>query len=133
MADMLDTRFEDADLSGSERRTVLRFVDSLAAALGSDLRAVWLYGSRARGEQRPGSDVDLMVIAEGDAGTTRRLALDLSEEAALAEGEDPFLFSAHVGDLDWLRGRRRIGSFFVAEVDRDKVVLAGGPLEEPTG
>ena len=35
----------------------------------------------------------------------------------------------HVYDPQWLRGRREIESFFIGEVDRDKIVLAGNALE----
>lgn len=107
-----------------------RFLGMLGEALGEDLRAVWLYGSRARGERlHPDSDVDLLVIAEGDAEERQRLAGDLGEAAALAEGESPFTYSVQVHDPEWLRGRREIESFFIQEVDRDKIVLAGSDLE----
>ncbi len=119
-----------ATLSEAERRTVQRFVAALASELGDDLRAVWLYGSRARGERtHPDSDVDLLVIAAGDVERNQRLALELSEAAALAEGQSPFAYSVHVYDPQWLRGRREIESFFIGEVDRDKIVLAGNALE----
>ena len=107
-----------------------RFVAVLDEALGDDLRAVWLYGSRARGEQpHAESDVDILVIAAGDGEGRQRLALDLSEAAAIAEGENPFTYSVHVYDPEWLRGRREIESFFIGEVDRDKLVLAGSALD----
>jgi predicted nucleotidyltransferase len=125
----VEPTFAGSDLSATERRTVRRFVALLGDALGSELRAVWLYGSRARGEGRPESDVDLLVIAEGDTRRNQRLALDLSETAALEADESPFLYSVQVRDGSWLRDRREIGSFFIGEVDRDKLVLAGGSLE----
>lgn len=129
MASRLDEPLAGATLSDAERRTVQRFVAMLRDALGDDLLAVWLYGSRARGERpRADSDVDLLVIAVGDGERHQRLALDLSEEAAIAEGESPFTYSVHVYDPEWLRGRREIESFFIGEVDRDKLVLAGSAL-----
>lgn len=73
--------------------------------------------------------MDLLVIAEGDRECQRRIAMDLSEAAAKAEGEDPFTYSVHVFDPEWLQSRREIESFFVQEVDRDKVVLAGSALD----
>jgi hypothetical protein len=39
-------------------------------------------------------------------------------------GAVAFSFSVHVGTPEWLEQRRAIRSFFIAEVDRDKVVLA---------
>jgi len=41
--------------------------------------------------------------------------------------------SVLVYDLERLRDRRQIRSFFIQEVDRDKVVLMGSPLDEPSG
>lgn len=126
----LDNALAAASLSAAERRTVQRFLALLSAELGEDLRAVWLYGSRARGERpRPDSDVDLLVIATGNVEHNQRLAGDLGESAALAEGQSPFTYSVHVYDPDWLRGRRQIESFFIQEVDRDKIVLAGSALD----
>jgi predicted nucleotidyltransferase len=126
----LDNALAGATLSDAERRTVQRFVALLNQELGDDLLAVWLYGSKARGEQpHPDSDVDLLVIAEGDRERQQRVAMDLSEAAALAEGESPFTYSVHFYTPEYLRGRREIESFFIQEVDRDKIVLAGSALE----
>src|SRR5215204_2006958 len=41
--------FNAAKLSQGERRVVARFASRLIDELGSDLRGLWLYGSRARG------------------------------------------------------------------------------------
>ena len=118
-----------AQLEESERRVLERFASRLAQELGSDLRGLWLYGSRARGVAHSESDVDLLVIADGGRDRYGRIAGDLSEEAAIAEGESPFNFSVHVHDPEWLQGRREIESFFIQEVDRDKIVLAGSALD----
>lgn len=118
-----------AALTEKQRQIVQLFASRLREALGGDLRALWLYGSRARGEAHAESDVDLLVIADGGRDRYQRIAWDLSEEAATLSGESPFSYSVHVHDPEWLRGRREIESFFIQEVDRDKVVLAGSALE----
>ncbi len=122
-------RLNTAQLTKSERRVIERFALRLDDELGGDLRGLWLYGSRARGTAHPESDVDLLVIAEGGRDHYGRIAGDLSEEAAIAEGESPFNFSVHVHDPEWLQERREIESFFIQEVDRDKIVLAGSALD----
>lgn len=122
-------RITAAQLTDTERRVIERFVSRLNNVLGGDLRGLWLYGSRARGTAHPESDVDLLVIADGGRHRYGRIAGDLSEEAAIAEGESPFNYSVHVHDPEWLRGRRAIESFFIQEVDRDKIVLAGSALQ----
>lgn len=114
----------DAALSAQERRVLDRFVERLEHELEDDLRGVWLYGSRARGERTgPESDVDLLVITETGSERTRvsRMLYELAE----AEGASPEFFSLHTFGLEWLAERRAIEAFFVKEVDRDRVVLAG--------
>ena len=38
----------------------------LAKALGSQLERVVLYGSRARGDARPDSDIDVLIVVKGE-------------------------------------------------------------------
>lgn len=130
----------EAQLTAVERRVVERLLSSLERELGDDLLAVWLYGSRARGEADltltgpdTRSDVDLMVIvapAAADWDQMHENSVRLANEAADADGDDPVWYSVLVYDLDRLRDRRQIRSFFIQEVDRDKVVLMGSPLEK---
>lgn len=129
MATKADDHLAKAALTGKERETVRLFASRLREALGDDLRALWLYGSRARGEAHAESDIDLLVIADGGRDRYQRIAWDLSEEAAAALGESPFAYSVHVHDFEWLQRRREIESFFIREVDRDKLVLTGGDLD----
>ena len=125
-------------LTEQERRVVSRLLASLREELGDDLLAVWLYGSRARGEADleetdpdRKSDVDLMVIVDPSRGWTGLGSniFALIGEAADAEGDSPVWYSPVVWDSEWLRNRREIRSFFVQEVDRDKIVLHGSALE----
>lgn len=128
-----------AALARRERDVVERLVVALRHELADDLRAIWIYGSRARGDANPHetdpdrrSDVDLMAIVDPsrDAHEATRWALPMVEEQADAVGDSPVYYSLRVFDTNWLRERREIRSFFVQEVDRDKVVLYGERLDE---
>jgi predicted nucleotidyltransferase len=116
-------------LSVDERAVLERFVAILEARLGERLQAVWLFGSRARGDidRSDDSDVDVLVIADDASWQSKveiRSALDVAaRELALARVA--WSFSVHVQTPEWLRQRREIRSFFIAEVDRDKIVLSG--------
>jgi predicted nucleotidyltransferase len=119
-----------ASLTDPERRVVERVVERLSEELGSNLRAIWLFGSRARGEPpHSESDIDLMVLVEEGHSQVGRMATELAYEIAPTEGVGPAWFSFSLGTPEWLRGRREIRSFFIAEVDRDKLVLYGSDLE----
>lgn len=115
-------------LTPQERRVLDRLVRLLQKELGPDLRAVWLYGSRARGEPpRPESDVDILVVAAQDRWEDHVRLGELATEAAEAEDASPVWFSLHVYTPERVAQRREIRSFFIQEVDRDKIVLFGEP------
>jgi len=138
MAPRLADALAAAALNETERRAVARIVALLEEELTEDLLAVWLYGSRARGEADPNethydrrSDIDMIAIVD-PRRDVRAFHWDFTPkliEAVDAEGDSPPYYSLQMIDADWLIDRRRIRSFFFQEVDRDKIVLAGGDLE----
>ncbi|MGI8660484.1 MAG: nucleotidyltransferase domain-containing protein [Thermoleophilaceae bacterium] len=112
-----------ANLTGPERRALDRFVELLRSRLGDDLHAVWLYGSRARGDGSPdGSDVDVLVVTRGGRGDAE-LVIGLLWDAYAAAEEATMRLAPYVQSPNWVTGRREIESFFMQEVDRDKIVL----------
>lgn len=129
----------ELSLTPRERRVVARLLGWLQAEIGDDLLAAWLFGSRARGEADlteidpdRRSDVDLLIVVDSIDTTALRWKLRPRLEAiADEEGESPVWFSLMAYDADRLRERRQIRSFFIQEVDRDKVVLLGDRLDGP--
>jgi predicted nucleotidyltransferase len=123
------TSLSEASLSVDERVLLERFVEDLHRRLEGDLHAVWLFGSRARGE-RGGeeSDVDVLVLVADASWDGKMRVRETLDMASRELGLQPLTwsFSIHVNTPAWLEQRRRIGSFFIAEVDRDKI-----PLCEP--
>ncbi len=74
---------------------------TLADGFGGRLRGVWLYGSRARGDHRPESDLDLLVVL-GAVGAWRdehRVAGD--EIAALSLEHDLVITRVFASEADW--------------------------------
>jgi predicted nucleotidyltransferase len=139
MSPQLLDAWEGAALNKLEQRVIQRIVAVLRCEVGDGLLAVWLYGSRARGEADPSetdpdrrSDVDLLaVVSEGrDARQIGWHVQPLVEKAVDMEDDSPVYYSLRVFDTGWLRERREIRSFFVQEVDRDKLVLYGDRLDD---
>ncbi len=122
------TVLTEASLSSDERLLLECFVAELERRLTDHLHAAWLFGSRARGE-RPGvdSDVDVLVLVEDASWDGRMRVRALLDEVAceLNLGAVAWEFSIHVHTPAWLAQRREIESFFIAEVDRDKISLSG--------
>jgi predicted nucleotidyltransferase len=118
----------EASLSDAEQRAVARFVDGLVDAFSSRLQAVWLYGSRARGEPpHDESDIDVLVVVDSELPDDNHRAVRAAAAAERAEGVGPVLISTIVYDTKRVARRREIESFFIQEVDRDKIVLYGEP------
>ena len=117
---------EQAALTAEQRRVIERWIERLRDEL--ELESVWLFGSKARGE--PGgedSDVDLLVLTRGDPERDRQRAWALIDDVARELGTDPTVYVPHTWDRAWLENRRAIESFFVQELDRDRIVLYGEP------
>lgn len=114
-------------LQPEEEQLVSEFVDGLKSQLGDHLKAVWLYGSRARNEGSPESDIDVIVIVDSDMKRWDEKVFNLG--LGIEKKHDKFmLLKTLTYDLDWLEDRRKIEAFFVKEIDRDKVVLYGSEL-----
>jgi predicted nucleotidyltransferase len=74
----------DAALSAEERALLERFTERLQERLGPSLHAIWLYGSRARG-QRPlkeDSDVDVLVLVDDASWDGERVVHKALDDAA---------------------------------------------------
>lgn len=121
-------RLAVTSLSDTEREAVERFVAEVRDGVGEELEAIWMYGSKARGETGSDeSDVDLLVLARGGKDAYGEKVAEIARNAERSDNGARLRLSTAVEDRAWLDARREIEDFFVGEVDRDKVVLYGGP------
>jgi predicted nucleotidyltransferase len=120
------TALAETSLLADERELIERFVEKLRLRLKGELHAVWLFGSRARGEEpSQESDVDLLVLVDDASWDGRMLVRKVLDDAARELDLEALTwsFSVHVHTPDWLAQRREIRSFFISELDRDRVLL----------
>jgi predicted nucleotidyltransferase len=114
----------DAALDERERDLLDRLVAALEEEYGEDLDGMWLYGSRARGERpHQESDLDLLVVTRDDRSDEMLIP---TLWRVLEELDNPRItVDPRQRSRAWAPDRRAIDSFFLRELDRDKIVLYG--------
>jgi predicted nucleotidyltransferase len=105
-------------LNENERRWLALFKESLQREFPGSGAKFMVYGSKARGDDGPHSDLDILVlIFEGDSETKRKIR-HLGHILALAADTVPSIL---VYTQDEWSSRERSGSFFCRAVMRDGV------------
>lgn len=96
---------ETLSVSPQVRQALLDARQRLRELYGDRLSRLVLYGSQARGDARPDSDVDLMVVLKGEvapaeeASRTSRLTIQIAAEHGV------WLSLFHVSDKEFASGR----------------------------
>jgi predicted nucleotidyltransferase len=111
-----------AELSGLVRKTVGLAVPlrEALAPLAGDIHAAFVYGSLAKGGERAGSDVDLMVISDG-LDYASLYAVMPGAESALARPVNPTLMTRD----EWRRKRDERDGFIARIAVQPKVFVIG--------
>lgn len=111
-------------LQPNERRAVEAFVDALRRDLDGRLLLLVLFGSKARGDDQPGSDIDFLVVTDGEP---RDLEKRLSTLTASLGLEHDVLFNTLAFSRDrWANFARRRAAFW-QNVQRDGMLLLRSP------
>lgn len=88
VADIRET-LRRLDLAAGERGTTAPKPEALAAFCEKwKVTGMWLFGSAARGEAGPNSDIDIMVSFDSNAGTSLFDMVEMEEELAALFGCD---------------------------------------------
>jgi len=91
-------------MEGTLQELLNELKDALQRVYGSNLRGVYLYGSYARGQEDPESDVDVVIVLEdysdlGQLQRTSQLISDLSLKYNVS------VSPRHVRETDWVEAR----------------------------
>jgi predicted nucleotidyltransferase len=101
-------------------QSLARLRAALEARFGARLRAVRLFGSRARGEARPDSDVDVLVLVDDLTWAERHEVIDLATDLDLEHfvGLAPLaMSSAHFEHL------RQLETGLALDIEREGVPI----------
>jgi DNA-binding transcriptional ArsR family regulator len=102
----LDTRSSTGDPVG--RAIAAQLSARLPAVYDDRLRGVYLYGSRARGDHQPDSDVDILIVLDRieDYGSDLRRSSEIASDVSLEQGLT--VTRMLVSEADWDARQRPI-------------------------
>lgn len=66
---------------------VAHYADAVRQRLGARVKSITLYGSRARGDAKPGSDYDMLLVLTERTPATRAIVLEIECEILDRHGE----------------------------------------------
>lgn len=108
-------------LTKREKEALRNFVEMLHQSLGENLVRIILFGSKARGEAKRGSDIDLLVIVQERNLPTEKMVIAQITETELHYNVyrlSPIIYS--VRDYE---ERKKIGTPFISEIESAGVTL----------
>lgn len=73
-------KVEDLELSATERRVLRMLKSRLVKLMGKRLKAMRVFGSKARGDAGPHSDLDVFIMVAGLTREEKRAILDVIVE-----------------------------------------------------
>lgn len=109
-----------AVLSQRELQALRSFSTRIRAALGANLRELRLFGSKARGDARPDSDLDVLVVVENERARAEDLAIDIAFDINVASD---LYISPRVVTAESLADPVWRTTLFVQTVTREGVAL----------
>ena len=114
-------------LTDEERQALIGFVEKLLQRFNGRLLSAILFGSRARGEAGPDSDMDVLVVVDSDDLQVRKEIRHLAVEVWLEHG---IYLSTRVWSRAHLRELEGLQTMLFRNIERDGIDLlrlaAGG-------
>ncbi len=108
-------------LTRREKETLRTFVERVRQSLGENLVRIILFGSKARGRAKRGSDIDLLVIVQNRDIPTEKKVIEQVVETELHY--NIYRLSPVIYSVEDYEERKKIGAPFISEVEADGVIL----------
>ncbi|MGI6492664.1 MAG: nucleotidyltransferase domain-containing protein [Pelotomaculum sp.] len=107
-------------LTPVEKKTLNMFIEHLNRVYPGEVEKVILYGSRARGDNRPDSDMDILILVRDKKRITRDNIYDFVIDAELEQGID---ISVNIYDSDYFSRLVMLNAPFASNVVKEGVTL----------
>lgn len=107
-----DARRQDSELGA--------FVERVTSALGDRIELITLFGSAARGDAAPDSDIDLLIVTRGPFLEDFREIIRIAGDFTLKVGR---YFSTKVYDHERYHAMRRLKTPFMQNIEREGKTL----------
>ncbi len=107
-------------LSSTEREAVLEFVRILEEKFANLVSSVALFGSKARGESTPDSDLDVLVVVNSDDWRVHKQIRYLAADICLKYDID---LSPRVWSISHRQEMEKLQSLLYQNIRRDRINL----------
>lgn len=107
-------------LTEVEQSAIDAFKKSLIRYLPDQIESIIIFGSKARGEIKPFSDIDLLVVVNDENLELWDKIQTLSSEISL---EYDVLLSVKIMDLSHLEFLRRVQSGLIKNIDKEGTII----------
>jgi len=108
-------------LTKREKEALRTLVEGLHQSLGEDLVKVILFGSKAKGQAKRRSDIDLLVVVGNRDLPTQKRIIEQVVETELHH--NIYRLSPMIYSVEDYEERKKMGVPFISEIETDGVVL----------
>ncbi len=112
-------------LRPDEASAVKEFEERILAELPNQVKGIILFGSKARGDAHPDSDIDLLVVVDRGTPEVSEAISDITADILLEKRID---ISALDFTCDQIAELAAIGTPFIRNVAEEGIVLKGEPI-----
>jgi len=106
-------------MSANVKKLLKKFKSEIKCIYGKQLKSVYLYGSYARGDARPDSDIDLLMVVKGEFDYLEMLKRSDDFAASFCLENDVVVSRAFVSEKEYKE--KQIP--FLINVRRDGVIV----------
>ena len=92
---------QEGIMSPEIQKIIEQFKSELLKIYGDNIHSIFLYGSRARGDEKPDSDIDILIVLKAEFNYSEMLKLSDDLAASLSLENDVVISRVFVSEKDY--------------------------------